>query len=381
MEMKSSVELNYERWISQLSTWFGVLRDRVCRDTKVGRTDLNKMCESMFIPVLNRIYGWSLVNANDKVANVTGIDLRDCTRGVVVQVTSDKRPSKVRHTILRTAKSYPGSDLYMFYIGENPPKAWNNKTFKADAKGYRFPVRKITFSCPDNIITLEKLQNRCENDPALLEDVHAICQRYFNGKSLHIEAQLKKLSKRTKEQSKLLKAIYESIRQTPRIVNSMSVQGYDAALKSLSPLAELLGHVDLVRAYCKAYRDENDVYRWPSIRAIMGNQVTFGLASLANVFITLRECLFTESDASEVITDLEKRAMALNSCADALQRLPLRKTDQYTQIENEAILESVRRSYDALDGFWTCSERLICMIIGRTTNPCGSAELFRSWEC
>jgi len=340
--------INPEMWANDLANWFAGLRCRVCTDNKLGRTDLNKMCESMFIPVLDRIYGWNLVNVNDTVANEPGIDLKDCQRNVVVQVTSDRSQRKVRNTITLTAKNHPGAALFMFYIGDPPPQTWNAQTFQAPATDYLYPTGKIDFSCPESIITLDDLQRRCANDSLMLEDVHAICQRFFVDARSHVHAK-----------------------------NTLA---YDAALKSLSPLAELLGHVDLVRTYCKAYRDENDVYRWPSIRAIMGNQVTFGLASLANVFITLRECLFTESDASEVITDLEKRAMALNSCADALQRLPLRETDQYTQKENEAILESVKGSYDALDGFWTCSERLICMIIGRTTNPCGSAALFSSWQ-
>ena len=336
-----------EIWANQLSTWFGGLRFRVSTDNRLGRTDLNKMCESMLIPILNRIYGWNLVNVNDTVSNEPGIDLEDCQNNVVVQVTSDRTPNKVRRTIALTAQRRPGSALFMFYIGENPPKTWNDQTFKASATGYQYPIGMIDFSCPGSIITLEDIQRKCVNDLKMLQDVYAICQRHFGDDRSHIQ-----------------------------VKNALA---YDTALKSLSPLAELLVHVDLVKAYCKAYCDENDVHRWLSIRAIMGHQVTFGLASMPTVFLSLRECLFSELDASEAITDLEVRVTDLLSCADVLQRLPCRDMNQYSKCENELILASVRRSYDTLDGFWKCAEKLIRLIVERTTNPSGSAMLFQSW--
>lgn len=339
--------VNPEKWASQLSNWFGGLRFRMSTDNRLGLTDLNKMCESMFIPILNRIYGWNLVNVNDTVANEPGIDLKDCQNNVVVQVTSDRTLHKVRHTIVLAAQRHPGSALFMLYVGENPPRTWNDQTFKTPATGYQYPIGMIDFSYPGSIITLEDIQRKCVNDPMLLQDVYAICQRYFDDDGSHIQVK--------------------------------NATAYDAALKSLSPLAELLGHVDLVRGYCKAYCDENDVHRWSSIRAMMGYQVTLGLASMPNVFLSLRECLFSESDASEAITDLEVRVTNLLSCADALQSLPCRDTNQYSESENETILASVRHSYDTLDGFWKCAEKLIRLIIGRTTNPSGSKMLFQSW--
>lgn len=333
--------------VNQLSNWLGALRYRVCSDNKLGRTDLNKMCESMFIPVLNRVYGWNLVNVNKTVANEPGIDLKDFQRNVVVQVTSDRTLDKVRHTIVLTAQRHPMSALFMFYIGENPPKAWNDQTFKASATGYQYPVGMIDFSCPSSIITLEDILRKCVNDPEILQAVYAICQRYFDDDRSHIQ-----------------------------VKNALA---YDTALKELSPLAEMLAHVDLVRSYCKAYCDENDVHRWSSIRAIMGHQVTSGLASMANVFLIIREYLFSESDAFEAVTDLEARVTDLLSCADVLQGLPCRDINQYSKRENELILASVRRSYDTLDGFWKCAEKLIRLIVERTTNPNGSAKLFQSW--
>lgn len=234
-----------------------------------------------------------------------------------------------------------------FYIGMNPPKTWNDQTFKTPTANYQYPTGKIGFSCSSSIITLDDLQRKCANDPVMLRDVHAICQCYFEDVGTHMQER--------------------------------KTDAYDAALKSLSPLVELWGHVDLVKSYCKAYRDDNDMYRWSSIRSIMGNQVTLYLTALANVFITLRECLFSETDASEAITELELQASALMSCADALQRLPLRDTDQYSQKENDAILKSVKSSYDALNKFQSCTEQLIRLIVGRTTNPSGSAALLQSW--
>lgn len=334
--------INPEIWANQLSNWLGTLRYRVCSDNKLGRTDLNKMCESMFIPILNRIYGWNLVNKNAVVANEPAIDLEDCQSNVVVQVTSDRSKNKVQHTIEQTAQRYPGATLFMFYIGEKPPKTWNKQTFET-----LHTIGMIDFSCPGNIITFEDIQRKCANDLAMLKDVYVICQRYFRDDNL--------------------------------IFCARNTVAYDNALKSLSPLAELLVHVDLVRKYCKAYSDENDVYRWSSIRAIMGHQVILGLASMANVFLILREYLFSESDAFEAVTDLEARVTDLLSCADVLQGLPCRDINQYSKRENELILASVRRSYDTLDGFWKCAEKLIRLIVERTTNPNGSAKLFQSW--
>lgn len=350
--------INPQKWHDEISKCFTWLRVWVGMENNSGRFDVNKTCETLFIPILNTIYGWSLKNVNSKVTNVAGYDLELSGGDVVVQVTSITSRDKVRDAIQKTADSRPNSTLYMLYIGESPlKKGWTNQTFKAPAKNYVFPFGKINFSCPDNLITYEVILKECDSDPETLEAVYSICQKYFGATS------------RNKQNTQQTGAIDKSRQQT-----------YDMVLKHLSFLSELLNHVDLVRDYCKEYCEGGSgIYRWSPIHSIMNNQIRRTIQSTPNVILQLKGLLVTETDAYQGIVDLDALMSKLLGAADTLEQLPCRVSNDYTPLEMKQILREVKVTYKLLDDFWRRCEQVIQTVISRTTNPSGSADLFLSW--
>ena len=63
------------------------------------------VAETTLAGLLNRVYGWELVNANAIRQNCPGIDLIDEERRIAVQVTATRTVDKIRHTLEEVAKS------------------------------------------------------------------------------------------------------------------------------------------------------------------------------------------------------------------------------------------------------------------------------------
>jgi len=95
---------------------------------------IKSMVEDIFMHLLNDVYGWQLVNANDIKPNFPAIDLIDTNKEIVIQVTSSIDDAKVVRTIEKFAKfadekykngaykPYADYNLKMFYIKEKPDK-------------------------------------------------------------------------------------------------------------------------------------------------------------------------------------------------------------------------------------------------------------------
>ncbi|PSB34423.1 hypothetical protein C7B82_02880 [Stenomitos frigidus ULC18] len=75
-------------------------------EAAMSRTDLNKAAETILIPLLNEVYGWSLENINyaEDNNNYPGIDLADKVAGISVQVTATPDLTKVKHTLEQFTK-------------------------------------------------------------------------------------------------------------------------------------------------------------------------------------------------------------------------------------------------------------------------------------
>ncbi|MDX2241037.1 MAG: SMEK domain-containing protein [Leptolyngbyaceae cyanobacterium bins.302] len=72
----------------------------------ISRTDLNKVAETILIPLLNEVYGWNLENINytENDNNYPGIDLADGVAGISIQVTATPTLEKVKHTLKQFIK-------------------------------------------------------------------------------------------------------------------------------------------------------------------------------------------------------------------------------------------------------------------------------------
>ena len=70
--------------------------------------DIDQGLEDFCVGLLNKIYGWNLVNLNNAVKNTPAIDLGDKDSKISVQITSDKRGDKVKKTVtdFETKKLY-----------------------------------------------------------------------------------------------------------------------------------------------------------------------------------------------------------------------------------------------------------------------------------
>ena len=69
--------------------------------TSMGRTDINKVAESVLIPLFKEVYGYTnLRNLNEvEKTNYPAIDLGDETARVAVQITSTTDIEKIKDTL------------------------------------------------------------------------------------------------------------------------------------------------------------------------------------------------------------------------------------------------------------------------------------------
>jgi len=110
------------------------IESKVKNDTKQKLYDINTTAEYIFMNILNDVYDWKLVNANDIKPNFPAIDLIDTTNEIIIQVTSSIDDSKVTSTIEKFRKFaddnykngeykiYADYQLKMFYIKDKPKK-------------------------------------------------------------------------------------------------------------------------------------------------------------------------------------------------------------------------------------------------------------------
>ena len=94
----------------QLSSMFAFLHTYLKYSGKLNMLDENKVMEDIMCEVLNRVYGWHLVNLNTKEKNYPGIDLGDIQQGLGIQVTADKMQMMLK----RNASSATAERLFHF---------------------------------------------------------------------------------------------------------------------------------------------------------------------------------------------------------------------------------------------------------------------------
>jgi len=149
------------------------IESKVKNDTKQKLYDINKTAEDIFMHLLNDVYGWQLVNANDIKPNFPAIDLIDTTNEIVIQVTSSMDDSKVVSTIEKFAKfaddtykdgaykQYADYDLKMFYIKEKPNKFSKATQTKIDNQGMS----------NDDFLGIEDINTKVSANPNIAQKV------------------------------------------------------------------------------------------------------------------------------------------------------------------------------------------------------------------
>jgi len=94
---------------------FETLHESLRERNRKGFFDAAKKCEALFCKLLNTVYGWNLVNLNDRKLNNKAIDLGDEAQKVCVQITSCQekhKREKVEKNAGRFREARVGTGLY-----------------------------------------------------------------------------------------------------------------------------------------------------------------------------------------------------------------------------------------------------------------------------
>lgn len=109
--------------INYITDRLSFLSLKVQRNNHQGLYDINKICESIFLHLLNCSYDYNLKDANSILkANFPAIDLIDHDKKLVIQVTSTTTTQKIYSSIkkLKALEDISSYKLKMCYITRNP---------------------------------------------------------------------------------------------------------------------------------------------------------------------------------------------------------------------------------------------------------------------
>jgi len=113
--------------------------------TSMGRTDINKVAESVLIPLFKEVYTYTnLQNLNDvEKNNYPAIDLGDETARVAIQITSTTDSEKIKDTLRGFVeyKLYEKYDNLIVYILTEKQKSYSGRGYQSIIQG-RFAFDK-----------------------------------------------------------------------------------------------------------------------------------------------------------------------------------------------------------------------------------------------
>lgn len=158
--------------VEELMAWLVL---RVSGANAAGRTDLNKIAETVLIPLFAEIYNYrNLKNLNSERMNFPAIDLGDDDAKVAFQITARADITKIRNT-LRKFEHYKlyerFSKLYIYDLGNKKRRFRINLRKTVDQDGYCFDRENSVLDYHDVIretdgLSVEKvlkIQNILEN--------------------------------------------------------------------------------------------------------------------------------------------------------------------------------------------------------------------------
>lgn len=147
--------------VNRLQKLLGTLVHSVEIASQNNLSSSHVVAEATTAGLLNRIYGWELVNANAIRQNFPGVDLIDKDRNIAVQVTATRTVDKVRHTLIEVGKSGAHYDELIVLILTNIKPTDNMCT--CTVPSYTGPVK--VWHIPDIF------RDAMELDPIRLDDL------------------------------------------------------------------------------------------------------------------------------------------------------------------------------------------------------------------
>jgi hypothetical protein len=129
----------------------------------LSRTDFNKAAETILIPLLNEVYGWSLENINyaEDNPNYPGIDLADEAAGISVQVTATPDLKKIKHTLEQFTKhnQYLKYKRLIIYILKKKQDSYSETAIQGIVQNkFSFNSQKDIWDCGDILKEVSNFQ-------------------------------------------------------------------------------------------------------------------------------------------------------------------------------------------------------------------------------
>ena len=178
--------LQREKCIKNITSRLSQLKAYIelCGDANL--TDVHIMAEDFICGLLNQAFGYSLVNENHQHKNVPAYDWVDVEKGILIQVTSDKKPKKIQDTIdgvIKCGMYAKCNRLIIQLLGDKPAykKSFDTQNrFRFDPKSdiwdFKFlmtDIRKLDTE------TLKKVNNYIETE---ISDKPEIIGQDFGGR-------------------------------------------------------------------------------------------------------------------------------------------------------------------------------------------------------
>lgn len=98
-QMAGDYMLNRQTLINEINSKLAWIKASVELNSSLNLLDCNIHMEHFLIGLLDKVYGYNLVNLNAEESNFTSIDLGDREKRIAIQVTSDNTSTKIKETL------------------------------------------------------------------------------------------------------------------------------------------------------------------------------------------------------------------------------------------------------------------------------------------
>ncbi len=152
---------------------FSIFVAQVKGHTAMGRTDINRIAETVLIPILKEVYGYQdLKNLNDSEGNnnYPAIDLGDETARIAIQVTATSDSEKIKDTLRGFIKNefYQTYERVQIYILTEKQKSYSGRGFQGiTLNKIQFDIKQDILDSRDllkqiTVFQVEQLQRICD---------------------------------------------------------------------------------------------------------------------------------------------------------------------------------------------------------------------------
>jgi hypothetical protein len=128
-----SMTLNSAKYYDIIIENLTVLREEIRSKSKIGLLDINKHCEDFVKEILNKVYGYELINLNRETINFPGLDIGDINTGIAFQISSTKTSVKIDNTLemCLNKKHFDKFPKISIFILTSKQKSYSIKTVTA----------------------------------------------------------------------------------------------------------------------------------------------------------------------------------------------------------------------------------------------------------